>query len=238
LNIVVDNGENMKVPSGASLLSSGVEENKDGESGALPRRWPTRNEILSKCIDGGSVMTIIGAATLLFYDIRDYPACDPGTVISGPSLDGYYEILKCVDQDHEGPAFADDINATLFDLDDDFTQSELYDDGLSASTASTQVECTTTRSQRPCDMGAILVCEGGLDSEYLLTVICSVLWALAQLYLAIPILLGGINTCEIESHSLSFHFIVLIHHSSTHVFMRSVLSLPSFLLSFLRSFTN
>ena len=138
--------------------------------------------------------------TLLYYDIRDYPACDAGTVVDGPDSEGYYGILDCVEgtpssfNSSSSSSSTDDYDGGSYSLDDDLTRSELYDDALSASRASDPVTCTTTRSQRPCDMGAILVCEGGIDSPYLLTVVCSALWAAAQLYLAVPIMLGGIRT--------------------------------------------
>ena len=46
-------------------------------------------------------------------------------------------------------------------------------------------QCKEKRSMRPCDLGAILICEGAFDSEFMLTKVCAVAWALAQLYLAI-----------------------------------------------------
>lgn len=36
-----------------------------------------------------------------------------------------------------------------------------------------------------------LVCDGALDSEFVLTKVCAVGWCLAQLYMALPIMLGG-----------------------------------------------
>ena len=50
----------MKLPTTAPGLLDEEKAEGGGEE-AVPRRLPTRNEILSKCIDGGSVLTIIGA---------------------------------------------------------------------------------------------------------------------------------------------------------------------------------
>ena len=174
------------------LPGSTVRQNT-GDETAIPRRLPTRKEILSRFIDGGSVATMLASMVLLARDIQAYPACESGTVIDGPDAEGYYDILKCV----QDLGRADDqafINGTLYSVEDDLTRSELYDDGLSAGPNGEELVCTTIRSQRPCDMGAVYVCEGGLDSPYPLTVVCSILWAVTQLWLAIPIMFGGINT--------------------------------------------
>ena len=142
-----------------------------GGNPASKSRLPTKFQVFEACIDAAGIGTIAGAIYLLYKDLESYPACDPGTVVSGPDADGIYDLLKCT------PINFNDDSIDDFIADDDGAE-----------------QCEEKRSMRPCDLGAILICEGAFDSEFMLTKVCAVAWALAQLYLAIPIMLGGENT--------------------------------------------
>ena len=128
---------------------------------------------------------------LLVVDVCLHPACEAGTVVEGPDEHGYYSLLRCVAEDQPGNE-DDDLftNAALVDIEDDEVLEEM-------EAMEDQLTCTTVRTRRPCDMGRIFICEGVLDSDFLFTRVCAFIWSFAQVYLAIPILLGGINTCEV-----------------------------------------
>ena len=94
-----------------------------------------KQKALNWLMDYGAPLGFVGACYLLACDIRDFPACDSGTVVAGPDSLGYYDLLKCVDEEETaGDSAVDDdafVNATLFQLEDDLVRAELYDDGLS-----------------------------------------------------------------------------------------------------------
>jgi hypothetical protein len=142
---------------------------------------PSKQQLIECAIDGGGLMTMFGACYLLYKDLTTWPACDPGTVVAGPDADGVYDLLKCTPlyfniSDYDDGDGVNSIDDLMIPEDDD------------------PQECEEKRSMRPCDLGGILICEGAFDSEFMLTKVCAVGWALAQMYLSIPIMLGGINT--------------------------------------------
>lgn len=156
-----------------------MSDNDAAASGGNPAsksRLPTIIQVIEACIDAAGIGTIAGAIYLLYKDLELYPACDPGTVVSGPDANGVYNLLKCTPLYFNMSEYDDSIDDLMI-ADDDGAE-----------------QCKEKRSMRPCDLGAILICEGAFDSEFMLTKVCAVAWALAQLYLAIPIMLGGENT--------------------------------------------
>ena len=55
-----------------------------GGNPASKSRLPTKFQVFEACIDAAGIGTIAGAIYLLYKDLELYPACDPGTVVSGP----------------------------------------------------------------------------------------------------------------------------------------------------------
>ena len=117
---------------------------------------PTKQQLIEGAIDGGGVMTIIGASYLLYKDLTTWPACDPGTVVTGPDAGGIYDLLKCTP-----------YHFNISDYDDGDGVNSI--DDLMIPDDDSPEQCEAKRSMRPCELGAILICEGAFDSDFMLT---------------------------------------------------------------------